>query len=140
MAPPQSCVDHTRSLPEVSRTASDPAVTSQSQAGEDLVVSVIVNSTGLPAYATPRTDGVTTMSPFAHGPLGVASGVGVGDAFGRVPFAAFPGRPAGAVALGRARTGGVAGGDAPAPTGRAEGRSGPPPLPSRCEMPNTRPS
>ena len=86
-APEHSCVDQIRSLPEVTLTTSAREETSQVQAGEESVVSVIVNTTGRPAYAAFLTDGVATTSLSEHGPAGLASGVGEGvfAAAGPVP-------------------------------------------------------
>src|SRR6476619_3257409 len=68
-----------RSLPEVTLTTRAREDTSQVQAGDESVVSVIVNTTGWPAYAVFLTDGVATTSLSEHVPDGLASGVGVGE-------------------------------------------------------------
>jgi hypothetical protein len=73
------------------------------------------------------------MSLLAHGPLGLASGVALGEATARV-VALCVGATAVVVVVGAA--------DATAPTRRAAGAEvpPPPPLPRRWAMPNTSPS
>ena len=80
-----SWVDQIRSDPEVTLTTIDREDTSQVQASDTRVTSVIVKTTECPAYAVPLTDGVATTSLSAQVPVGEASGVGVGVPFGE-PF------------------------------------------------------
>jgi hypothetical protein len=136
-APEHSWVDQIRSLPEVTFTAITFEETSQVQAGDDRVVSVIVNTTEWPAYAVPLTEGVATTSLSAQAPVGLASGVGDGEGVFFLADRPVLRADASGVVCGVSEP--VAGVllDAAAPTGRASGLPEPL-LPRRRAIAKTR--
>ncbi len=89
--PRQSWVDQIRSVAAVTFTSRVFGETVQRAGRRRRVVRVSAKTTGVPAYAVPFTAGLTTTSLAAHGPLGLASGVGVvGVLEALVPFFGLP--------------------------------------------------
>jgi hypothetical protein len=128
----QSCVDQTRSGPDVTLSTSDRGETRKVHAGVVRVVSSRSTTVLRPAYARPGRCAVTSMSPSEHGPDGTASGdlVRCGFVVGEADACCWSARAVGvgvrsADALGVGPNVGRC--DETAPTGRAAGPVPPPP-------------